>query len=361
LERLGCFYLEVAGLFEPIFNSILIMNIPVKISVIMSVYNGGEYLKEAIDSILNQTFSNFEFLIVNDASIDSTSTILSQYSDPRIRVIDNESNKGLTYSLNLMLDQSRGNYIGRMDADDIALPKRLEIQYKFMEMHLETGICGSFVESFIQGTPKKQIVRFPKTDMGIRAFAFFQSPFCHPSTMFRKEIIDKYHLQYSSLYIKSEDYALWVELLKYTRGATIPQVLLKYRRHEQCFSYWEDEIANRKIEMIAAIQKNYLIYYHIHLEDKDLSIYTQFVDRSLPFELNIRNQKAAARIIRDFLIQLSFNQKDLERKAIYNLSMICFFKFWVEKSYPFPFLFQKLFLKGAFIYLKRMAGVKDFN
>jgi glycosyltransferase involved in cell wall biosynthesis len=337
------------------------MSSPVKISVIMAVYNGEKYLKEAIDSILNQTFSDFEFLIVNDASTDSTSIILSQYSDPRIRIIDNESNKGLTYSLNLMLTQSRGDYLARIDADDIALPNRLEIQSGFMEMHPEVGICGSFVESFIQGTNKKQIVRFPETDAGIRAFAFFQSPFCHPSTMFRKEILDKYALQYSPLYIKSEDYALWVELLKYTRGANIPLVLLKYRRHEQCFSRWEDGKTDKKIEMITAIQKNYQAHYQAHLEDKDLFIYTQFVDRSLPFELNIRNQKAATRVIRDFRSQLSSHQKCLEKKAVYNLSMICFFKFWVEKRYPFPFLLQKLFLKGAFNYLKRMAGIKDFN
>ncbi|MDR2056691.1 MAG: glycosyltransferase [Dysgonamonadaceae bacterium] len=327
----------------------------------MSVYNGGKYLKEAIDSILNQTFKDFEFLIVNDASTDSTSAILSQYTDFRIKIIENETNKGLTYSLNLMLAQSRGDYIARMDADDIALPNRLEIQHQFMEMHPEIGICGSFVESFIQGTKKRQIVRFPKTDIEIRAFAFFQSPFCHPSTMFRKKIKDKYHLQYSPLYIKSEDYALWVELLKYTQGATIPQVLLKYRRHEQCFSRWENEKANGKIEMITAIQKNYLACYHIHLDDSNLSVYTQFVDRSLPFELNIRNQKAVAHVIRDFLSQLSLNQKCLEKKAVYNLSMICFFKFWVKKRYPLPFLLQKLFLKGTFIYMKRMAGIKDFN
>jgi glycosyltransferase involved in cell wall biosynthesis len=327
----------------------------------MAVYNGEEYLKEAIDSILNQTFRDFEFLIVNDASTDSTSIILSQYSDPRIRVIDNESNEGLTYSLNLMLAQSCGDYIARMDADDIALPNRLEIQHAFMEMHSKIGICGSFVESFIQGTKKKQIVRFPETDAGIRAFTFFQSPFCHPTTMFRKKINDGYCLQYSPLYIKSEDYALWVELLKYTQGATIPLVLLKYRRHEHCFSRWDAEKTNRKIEMIAAIQKNYLAYYHIYLEDKDLSIYTQFVDRSLPFELNIRNQKAAARVIRDFFSQLSCNQEYLKKKTVYNLSTICFFKFWTRKKYPFPFFLQKLFLKGAFIYLKRMVGIKDFN
>jgi glycosyltransferase involved in cell wall biosynthesis len=327
----------------------------------MSVYNGEEYLKEAIDSILNQTFKNFEFLIVNDASTDSTSIILSQCTDSRIEVFENKPNKGLTYSLNLMLNRSKGDYIARMDADDIALPDRLKIQSEFMEMHPEVGICGSFVESFIHGTRKKQIVRFPETDADIRAFAFFQSPFCHPATMFRKKIKDGYCVQYSPFYIKSEDYALWVEMLKYTQGATIPQVLLKYRRHEQCFSRWADEKTGEKIEMITAIQKNYLACYHIHLEDKDLSVYTQFVDRSLPFELNIRNQKAAVHVIRSFLSQFSCSQKDLKKKAIYNLSMICFFKFFTKKRYPFPFLLQKLFLKGIFIYMKRIVGGKQFN
>jgi glycosyltransferase involved in cell wall biosynthesis len=332
------------------------MDSPVKISVIMSVYNGEKYLKEAIDSILNQTFKDFEFLIVNDASTDSTATILSQYTDSRIKVIENKPNKGLTYSLNLMLGQSKGDYIARMDADDIALPDRFEIQYEFMEQHPEIGICGSFVETFMQGTKKKQQLRFPETDAGIRAFAFFQSPFCHPSTMFRKGILDKYGLQYSPLYIKSEDYALWVELLKYTQGATIPRVLLKYRRHEQCFSLWESKKTDEKIKMLMAIQRNYLACNHIYLEDKDRSVYTQFVDRSLPFKLNIRNQKAVAHVISDFLTQLSAKQKRLEKQVVYNLSMICFYKFLKEKKYPFPFLLQKLFLKGIFIYMKRIMN-----
>jgi glycosyltransferase involved in cell wall biosynthesis len=337
------------------------MNTAVKISVILSVYNGEKYLREAIDSILNQTFKDFEFLIVNDASTDSTALILSEYTDSRIKVIENGTNRGLTYSLNLMLSQSKGDYIARMDADDIAFPYRLEVQCDFMERHPETGVCGSFVESFVQGTKKRQTVRFPETDSEVRAFAFFQSPFCHPATMFRKKIIDKYRLQYSPLYIKSEDYALWVELLKYTQGANIPRILLKYRRHEHCFSRWEDGKTDGKIEMLAAIQKNYLAACQIQLGAEDLAVYSQFVDRSLPFELSITNQKAAAHVIRDFLKQLFFSQRHLKKQTVYHLSMICFFKFWIEKRYPFPFILQKLFLKGAIIYMERIFLIKTFN
>jgi hypothetical protein len=113
--------------------------------------------------------------------------------------------------------------------------------------------------------------------------------------------------------------------------------------------------------MIMAIQKNYLVSCNIHLEEQNLFVYSQFVDRSLPFELNIHNQKKAVHVIRDFLTQLSCNQKRLKKQTVYNLSMICFYKFLKEKKYPFPFLLQKLFLKGAFIYLKRMLGIKEFN
>jgi glycosyltransferase involved in cell wall biosynthesis len=336
------------------------MNDAIKISVILSVYNGEKYLKEAIDSILCQTLGDFEFLIVDDASTDTTSIILSQYEDSRIKIFRNETNKGLTYSLNLMLSQSRGEYLARMDADDIALPDRLKVQYDFMEANLEIGICGSFVDSFIQGTRKKQTVKFPESDSGIRSFAFFQSPFCHPSTFFRKEVIDRYSLQYSPRYIKSEDYALWVELLKYTQGANIPQVLLRYRRHEQCFSRWDNEKAKGKVEMTGAIQKNYMACYNIRLAANDLSVYSQFVDRSIPFELNVGNQRAVARILKDFLAQLSFNKRSLKKQTVCYLSIICFYKFFIKKKFPVPFLLQKLFLKGGGFYMGRIIGVKNF-
>jgi hypothetical protein len=249
---------------------------------------------------------------------------------------------------------SRGNYLARMDGDDIALPNRLKVQYDFMEKHPEVGVCGSYVEAFYQNKRKKHIIRFPEDDWGIRAFAFFQSPFCHPSTMIRKEVLQKYNLQYSYQFFKGEDYGLWVELLKYTQGATISQVLLLFRKHDESASNWGFGKREEKIKMLGSIQLNYLLYNKIALNTKDLYLYTQFTDRSIPCDLDFRNQKRIAGIIKDFLNQLSSSQKRLEALTIYYLAMICFYKFFIQKKIPYPFLLQKLFLLGVLIYVKRI-------
>ena len=117
-----------------------------RITVLMSVYNGEKYLKEAIDSVLSQTFKDFEVLIINDGSIDKTSKILKTYKDPRIRIINNKKNIGLTKSLNKGLKLARGEYIARMDDDDVSKPNRLEKQFEFMEKNSKYAVVGSFIE-----------------------------------------------------------------------------------------------------------------------------------------------------------------------------------------------------------------------
>jgi glycosyltransferase involved in cell wall biosynthesis len=117
-----------------------------KVSVVMSVYNGEKYLCEAIDSILNQTFENFEFLIVNDGSTDRTLEILQSYRDPRIKVINNERNIGLTASLNKGLKIAKGEYVARMDADDVSFPHRLEQQKAFLDRNPRVAMVGSWAE-----------------------------------------------------------------------------------------------------------------------------------------------------------------------------------------------------------------------
>jgi glycosyltransferase involved in cell wall biosynthesis len=113
-----------------------------KVTVLMSVYNGEEHLREAIDSILNQTYKNFEFLIIDDGSTDGSVNIIRSYLDPRIRLIKNKKNIGITRSLNKGLKLARGEYIARMDDDDIAFPERLEKQVRFLNEHVNVGLVG---------------------------------------------------------------------------------------------------------------------------------------------------------------------------------------------------------------------------
>lgn len=203
----------------------------VPVTVLMSVYNRQDYLREAVESILQQTFSDFEFLIVDDASTDRTPEILESYRDPRIRVIRRDAGPGLIAALNLGLEEANGKYIARMDSDDISLPHRLEKQVAFMEEHPDTGVVAAWIVTFgdyDNGT----LWRGPTTHEEIRTKMFCTCPIWNPVSMIRKNILDRYGLRYRAGYdTGGEDYKLWVEMSEVTRFASIPEVLLKYRRH----------------------------------------------------------------------------------------------------------------------------------
>ena len=119
-----------------------------KISVVMAVFNGGMYLRDSIQSILDQSLTNFEFIIIDDKSVDDSAKIITSFSDPRIRHIRNQTNLGLAASLNKGIKLAKGEYIARMDADDISLPNRLEIQANYLDFHPDISVVGSYVQTF---------------------------------------------------------------------------------------------------------------------------------------------------------------------------------------------------------------------
>lgn len=199
-----------------------------KISVIMPVYNGERYLKEAIESILNQTFSDFEFIIINDCSSDKTEEIIKSYTDERIVYVKNEKNMGVAATLNKGLAKAKGEYIARMDADDISLPERFKTQVDFMDKNADIGLCGSWIEFF---GGKSGIARLTTDNKQAKTDLIFSSCIAHPSVMMRKAVIEKYTLKYETEFEQMEDYALWYNFAKYTGVVSLPVVLLKYRCH----------------------------------------------------------------------------------------------------------------------------------
>lgn len=200
-----------------------------KISVIMAVFNGEKYLRESIESILNQTYHNFEFIIINDGSTDKSVEIINSYEDSRIRLIHNSENLKLARSLNKGIDLSKGEYIARMDADDVALPQRLERQVSFMDTNPNVGICGSWIETF--GNTKKEIWKYPLKSEEILVSLIFESVIAHPSVIIRKQVLNDNKTKYNITIV--EDYDLWIRLSKYTKLANIGEVLLYYRIHSQ--------------------------------------------------------------------------------------------------------------------------------
>jgi len=198
-----------------------------KVSVIMPVYNGQDYLSEAIESILGQTFTDFEFIIIDDGSTDNSLHIINTYNDPRIRMIRNETNLKLIPSLNKGLNLAKGQYIARMDADDISLPERLARQVEFMDHNPSIGICGTWVEVFGEG--EHYFWRFADHPDSAKCMLLFGCCIVHPSVMLRRAILGT-GLCYSELYPHGEDYALWVQMARNHEITNIPEVLLKYRK-----------------------------------------------------------------------------------------------------------------------------------
>lgn len=204
-----------------------------KVSVLMPVYNGAQYLQEAIDSILGQTYKDFEFVIIDDGSTDESTVIIANNAakDNRIVSLRNENNLGICVALNKGLDISKGEYIVRMDCDDISEQNRLEVQVAFMDSHPEFGLVGSKIRIFGSGIRQPYVFDFEDDWRMCMANMLFASCVAHPSVIIRTEILRKYNLYYDDEFRGLEDFYLWWQLAKYTKITNIQQPLLNYRQH----------------------------------------------------------------------------------------------------------------------------------
>lgn len=200
-----------------------------RISVLMPVYNAEKFLKPAIDSILNQTFKDFEFLIINDGSTDSSKKIILSYKDSRIKFFENKKNLGVTRTLNKGLRLAKGKYIARMDADDISLPDRLQKQVEFMAKNPQVAVCGTWVQIVDDKTLRHEIWKSPGDFESVKSLALFYSPVYHPTVLIRNEALKKYNLSYSLSFPHAEDYALWVRIMEKAKVINLQEVLLLHR------------------------------------------------------------------------------------------------------------------------------------
>ncbi|MDB5123516.1 MAG: hypothetical protein JWP94_1645 [Mucilaginibacter sp.] len=202
-------------------------NMSIVVSVIMPVYNAEKYLNEAIDSVLRQSFADFEFFIIDDHSTDKSRDIIRSYIDERIIFIEKPVNTGYTDSLNMAIERARGKYIARMDADDICMPDRFAKQFNFMEQHPAVAVCGTWYETM----PAGQLVSHPAGHEDIKLRLLKNSAIGHPTAMMHKSVLTEHKLQYNRELEPAEDYDLWVRILPFGDLANIPEVLLKYREH----------------------------------------------------------------------------------------------------------------------------------
>jgi len=203
-----------------------------KVSVVIPVYNGARYLSVAVESILHQTFTDFELIIIDDGSTDETWTILNNFNDPRLRLVQNEKNIGVSKSANKGLALAQGMYIARMDADDISLPERLSRQVDFLETHPEIGVLGTGFK-VIDGYGRFSDTHLPPAqDAILRWYLCFFCPIAHSTVMMRRQTVEQVG-GYSSEIVLAEDYDLWQRLSSTTRLSNLQDVLVFYRIHDE--------------------------------------------------------------------------------------------------------------------------------
>ena len=218
----------------------------------MPAYNSAPFLREAIDSILNQTFTDFEFIILNDGSTDNSKEIILSYDDPRIVFYDSNVNVGLANIGNKGFELARGKYLARMDSDDVAITDRLKKQFDYMENNGDVAVCGGFFAAFGN---KNSVLNFnwvTETDPEmVKINLLFDGAICHPTVMIRHTVLKESGFRYDPNFDPSDDYKLWVSLSKNHLVANISDQVLKYRLSDKQTSNTKNQIQRtRKFEVI---------------------------------------------------------------------------------------------------------------
>lgn len=222
----------------------------------MPVYNTPiAFLREAVDSILDQSFHDFEFIIIDDGSTNESKDYLDGLTDPRIRIMRNETNIGVTKSLNIGFQAAQGNYIARMDADDISLPKRFEKQFAFMESHPDVIVCGTRTVNLGESTAPVRSIMEDMSSYRVRMLFSNPGP-VHPTAFFRRNKLEQYHIWYDEQLIYAQDYGMWMTLSQYGSICILPEVLLYYRDHTDQISKTKREL---QIQCDQTTQKKLLL------------------------------------------------------------------------------------------------------
>lgn len=225
------------------------------VSIIMPVYNSEKFLEEAILSILNQTYKNFEFIIIDDASTDSSWEIIKKYKtiDRRIKAIRNKPNLGVTKTLRKGINLTKGKFIARMDADDISSNTRLEEQVNFLLNNPDYVLVGSQINIIDEEGNIIGKRNYPLTDSQIRKTLFFKSPFAHPSVCIKAASLKKFN--YSPKFLTVQDYYLWYQLLQLGKGANLNKFLLYYRIHKN-----QEKIKKMRLQLRETIEVQEIVF-----------------------------------------------------------------------------------------------------
>ena len=262
-----------------------------KVSVIMPVYNTKEeYLREAIESILNQTFSDFEFIILNDSPYNlPLKEVISSYKDSRLRYFENEQTQGVARSYNRLLELAEGDFIAMMNHDDISKPERLEKQVTYLNNNSEVGLVGTAYKKFGE-TNRFKVIKNPEEDAEIRALLFFKSSIYCPTTMHRCGLIKEHQIRYKEEYVCLHDCKFYYDIGQYAKLANISEVLYRYRFRKDMVS------KQRKSEMFLEqcdFHQHWFVCSGIELTPEEKEIFDKYVTKG---KCNIKDIKILEKI-----------------------------------------------------------------
>ncbi len=211
-----------------------------KVSVLIPLYKTQEsHLREAIESILNQTYTDFELLLLDDCPEDDRAAVVAQYADPRIRYAKNEQNLGISPTRNKLIDMAQGEYLAVMDHDDISLPERFAKQVAYLDAHPEVGVISSSAKMMVSGTE----LHHPESDAEIRIALMGYCSIIHSACMLRKSLLTQHGIRYEADLTPCEDYDIFCKLIPHTRFHNIPEVLFCYRDHADNTSHrWKSRM-----------------------------------------------------------------------------------------------------------------------
>ena len=211
-----------------------------KVSVVIPVYNKGPYLRECLDSVFAQTFTDFEAIAVDDRSTDDSLAILRSYTDPRLRIVALEKNRGPAGAVRVAMDQAQGEYIIRMDADDVSLPDRFAEQVRFMDAHPSLGISGTRM-AYLGRSADEHVG--PVTREDCMATVFFGVPIAQPTAIYRRSVLEQNGLHFDPNWpIIGEDWIFYAKAALSTSMANLDKVLVLYRKGTQNISYGQDMV-----------------------------------------------------------------------------------------------------------------------
>ena len=313
-----------------------------KVSILMSAYNSECYIESAISSVLNQKYTNYEFIIIDDASTDSTANIINRFAkiEPRIVLIKNGSNQGLTRSLNIGLKHVTGEYILRMDADDYMKGDRISKQVNFLSKKKEYILVGSNAIYLDENNLILSRSFLPISDLEIRVQCLFNNPFLHSSVLFRSSLIKEHKLKYSNSFKTTQDWKLWIKFLKFGKVGNIKKPLVYIRRHSRQISY-----TNKSLQL-----KNSLRIQKIYLEDLlDIKFWNRDIFLSInTILLSDRHNKSSTQIAK--VCNFSLDLCDLIYKRYANRSKYKIYKLIVKRCILIGLFSLKI--KSIYLFLR---------